>query len=92
MGDGVGRFNQSGRRPPRPSRRTSLLPLILIVAMWPLAFVWKRTPSWGIVAFAGVLAAFFLTLAIMNPEMRYIHLSFAFLAVIFARRRPVLTR
>lgn len=66
---------------------TSLLPLLLIAAIWPLAFVWKRAPSWAIVAFAGVLAAFFLTLAVTNPEMRYIHLLFALLAVIFARRR-----
>ncbi|MDQ7040506.1 MAG: hypothetical protein Q9M35_06160 [Rhodothermus sp.] len=60
---------------------TKILPLLLILLLYPLVFAWKRMPPLFALLIVGGLVLFFLAVAFVEEQNRYTHLLFATIAL-----------
>ncbi|SHK97334.1 hypothetical protein [Rhodothermus profundi] len=60
---------------------TTILPLLLILLLYPLTFTWKRMPPLLALLIMGGLALFFLAVAFMEEQNKYFSLFLATIAL-----------
>ncbi len=58
-----------------------ILPLLLILLLYPLTFAWKRMPPLLVLLIVGGLALFFLVVAFVEEQNKYFHLFLATVAL-----------